>query len=484
MTPLLENLPGYAVDIVDEASGGSLAADTGTAFVVGFTEKGPSTPTVIRSLAEYVSVFGDRVSYGYLYDVADVFFREGGSQMVIARVLGPSAAKGTASLYDTSGSTSGDISIDVTAKEYEPNELNVEVVNTAGSVVITVSADDDGTLETLGPFTTRAEIASATSSYLVFALGVSTEMPRTQGPTSLTGGSDDHASATDTHWATAIAKFTKELGPGQVAAPGRTSDTCHSQLRAHSAEFFRPAILDFDDTAVVADLVADADAVRGDEGDRYCAAFGPWAVVPGVTAGTTRTVPYSAIQLGKIAAVEEANGGNSNVAAAGELYPSSYAIGLSQSAFSDANRATLNEAGYNVARVIDSKVVTYGYRSLADPTNDPEWVHFSGSREMCSLAQAAGAILRRFVFAQLDGRGHKLAEIHGQLAGLCKKHYDQGALYGETAEEAFEIDTGPAVNPLAQLAAGQVKAAVRARTSPLAEQIEVEITHVNSAEAL
>lgn len=490
MTPITDTpgLPGYSADIVDTSSGGSLSADTGTAFVLGFTEKGPVTPTPVRSLAEYVAIFGDRVSYGYLYDTLDVAFREGLAQAYVQRVVGPSPVKGTIKLFDASGSTDpGDVSIIATAKNYETNELNLEVVNTAGSVVLIVTDDDEGTIETLGPFTTRAEIVAATSETFTFALGASTEVPRTASAASASGGTDDHSNATDTEWAAALAKLTKELGPGQVAMPGRTTDTAHLQLAAHAAAFNRVAVLDFDDTATVADLLADADAVTGTTGDRNSAGFGPWAIVPGITAGTTRTVPYSAIQLGLIARAEARTDGNSNVAAAGEKFGdgiSRYATGLTQAAFSDADRARLNLAGYNVARLIDGKVVTYGYRSLADRVNDPEWVQFSGSREVCALAQEAGAVLRQFVFEQIDGKGHKLAELHGAIAGICKKHYDRGSLYGATAGDAYEVDTGPAVNPLAQLAEGIVKASIRARTSPTAEQVELEITHANSAEAL
>ena len=489
MTPITDTpgLPGYSADIVDTSSGGSLSADTGTAFVLGFTEKGPDAPTPVRSLAEFVTRFGGRTDGQLLYDTLDVAFREGLSQAVVVRVLGDAKAKATASIYDQSGSTSGDIALSATAKDYGAggNKLNVEAVYTASpaGVVFKVSHDVDGLLETSPSFATRAEAVAWASDYVTLALGVSNELPRSQ-TVSLSGGADDHASADDDNWQASLDLLVKELGPGQVAMPGRTTDAAHLQLAAHAAAFYRNPVLDFDDTAVVADLVADAGAVSGADGDRYCGAFGPWLVVPGIAAGTTRTVPASAAMLGLIARVEQANGGNSNVAAAGERYPLRYVTALTQDAFSDAERATLNGAGFNVLREIDGEIVVYGYRSLADPINDPEWVQFSGSREMCALAAKLGAVLRMFVFEQIDGRGLKLAELGGLLAGVCLADYNLGALYGATPEEAFEVDTGAAVNTPSSLAAGQLKAAVRARTSPFAEQAEITVTHVNSAEAL
>ena len=47
---------------------------------------------------------------------------------------------------------------------------------------------------------------------------------------------------------------------------------------------------------------------------------------------------------------------------------------------------------------------------------------------------------------KIDGRGKTIAAFGGELAGVCLDFYGQDALYGETAEEAFRIETGPSVN--------------------------------------
>ena len=46
-------------------------------------------------LEQFRSTFGGRVSYGYLYDALDVFFREGGSEAWVSRVVGPNPVTAT-----------------------------------------------------------------------------------------------------------------------------------------------------------------------------------------------------------------------------------------------------------------------------------------------------------------------------------------------------------------------------------------------------
>lgn len=479
-------LPQTNVLIADEAAGGSIAGSTSTFFLFGFTEKGTTEELIpIRSMAEAARKLGSRESYSTMvYDSLETFLREGGSLAYVGRVVGPSPVKASSSIYDQSGSTSGDISLTATAKEYGAggNKLNVEAVYSGGTVYFKVSDDDDGLLETSPVFSTKADAVAWDSDYIVLTSGVSSELPRSQS-VSLSSGADDHSNAVDAQWADALELATKDYGPGQVAFPGRTTDAAHLQLLAHAEAFHRNPLIDFDDTAVAADLVTDAEALTGEDGDRFSAGFAPWAIIPGATAGTTRTVPYSAVQAGLIARAE-ALGNLPNVAAAGELGRCRYVIGLSQTAWSDADRELLNDAGVNVAIVRNGEVRTYGYRSLADPTTDPEWAQFSGSREVCAIAHEAGEVLERFLFSQLDGRGLKIAECGGVITNICQEHYAADALYGATAEEAYNVDVGPSVNTPETIAAGQLNAALRLKTSPFAESVSLTVTKINSSESL
>src|SRR4051812_48632537 len=87
--------PGVTVTLRDTPAVSTVPNDTGTAFMAGLSDRGPATfPVLIHSLAEFVTVFGDRVTYSSLYDAVEVFFREGGGTTWVSRVVGPAATKG------------------------------------------------------------------------------------------------------------------------------------------------------------------------------------------------------------------------------------------------------------------------------------------------------------------------------------------------------------------------------------------------------
>ena len=81
--------PGVNVTVSTTPPTRSAPTDTGVWFVAGLTEKGSiAAPVLITSMADYVRLLGARVSYGYLYDSLELFFREGGSEAYVGRVVG------------------------------------------------------------------------------------------------------------------------------------------------------------------------------------------------------------------------------------------------------------------------------------------------------------------------------------------------------------------------------------------------------------
>ena len=79
------------------------SAPSGRFIIAGLSERGPvNTPSIVRSLAQFESVFGVRTPYnGAAYDSARLFWEEGGGELVFVRVAGDAAAP--ASLQDDSG---------------------------------------------------------------------------------------------------------------------------------------------------------------------------------------------------------------------------------------------------------------------------------------------------------------------------------------------------------------------------------------------
>src|SRR3569833_503815 len=98
--------PGVNVVLQDAPGQVSLETDTGVWFASGLTDRGPTTPTEIRSLNQFVSVFGDRQTYSVLYDVVEAFFQDGGNKVIITRIVGPAATSGTHNLLDSGAGVS------------------------------------------------------------------------------------------------------------------------------------------------------------------------------------------------------------------------------------------------------------------------------------------------------------------------------------------------------------------------------------------
>ena len=481
-------LPGTTIIERDSVPTRTPPIETGTAFVAGFTEQGPASAVLVRSLRQFTDTFGARVSYGTTYDAVEAFFRDGGARAYISRVHGPAAAGGTANLYDTAGTTNSDIALIATAAT-AGDWGNSLYVSTAGTSTfnVYVSTTADGTIEDSGLLATRAEAVawSETSDYIRLTLGASDQNPRAATATALAGGTDDHAQATDASWETALGKFGTDLGPGQVLAPGRTTVQAHTDLLEHAAASNRFALLDVADTAVVATLEAAAASVRALADAKHGQLLAPWAVVPGVTAGTTRTIPYSAIQAGLYARLARSGLDEGEAAAGQSKGRSAFATGLSQEWPADSDREALNDAGVTVAKIDPAfGVVTYGNVTAADPSAHPLDREASARRLVMAVAAQAGQIAERHVFGQVDGRGRRLGEFAGELAGMLLGYYRQDALFGETPADAFVVDVGDAVNTPETLAAGELHATLALRVSPNAEMVVVEIARTAITETL
>lgn len=470
--------PGTVVEIVDQTLPRSVPTATDAWFITGFTEKGPVGEAIkIRSMERLIALTGGRVTYGYVYDAVETFFREGGSLVYVSRVVGPTPVKASVKIFDQSGSADpGDVAIIATAKNpgaWE-NGLNVEITVTGADFRILVSHDVDGLLEDSGLLADRAAAVtwSAQSDYVTISLGASNEDPRAQGPLSLAGGNDDHSNAVDAQWATALDAFSKDLGPGQVSAPGRTTTVAHGQVLDHAAANNRVGLLDAPDTAVVATLTALAESDQALANAKYGQLLAPWAIIPGNVPGTTRTVPYSAIQAGLNARNDATL--SPNVAAAGDRGISRFAIGLTQ-AWSDAQRETLNEGAVTVAIEKLGRLGTYGLRSVADPETTPLWIQFPGARLLMAIKARAEAVAEHYLFEQIDGRGLVFTRFASDLEGVLLPYYTAGSLFGPTPGEAFTVDTGPQVNTEESIADGQIRAAIGVRISPGAEFVYIQI---------
>jgi Phage tail sheath protein subtilisin-like domain len=476
--------PGVRVQVQTLPPPRSVPTDSGVAFMAGITYQGKLKAQAVQSLDQFVTIFGPRQTFSILYDAVDCFFREGGNTAYIGRVVGPNPVYATHTLLD--GSSGNSLIVNANSPGAWGNAIKVAVLTPLVSGYRIQIQDSSGNpLETSPDLTTQADAvswASQYSNYVTIAVGGGSNPPAVVAGALLTSGNDDHANAVDAQWLNALNLFTSDLGPGQVLAPGRTTATGQGQLSDHAAANNRIAICDLPDDPVVANLVSDAAAAGGTANEQYSAVFTPWLRVAGVTAGTTRVVPPSGAVAGVIARNDGIN--NAGTAAAGNDGQFQSVIGLSQAAFTDSQRDTLNTGGVNVIRPMLGGFRIYGYRSLADPIQNPAWLQLTVGRYLMDLVARCKYVGENYVFRTIDGQGHTQADYAGDLGALCQADYQAGILYGQSASDAYNVDTGPTVNTPTTIANGELRAVVAVRPSPFAELVTVLIVNTPITQAV
>ena len=501
--------PGVEVSSAASAPPVGVPTDTSVAFVIGEAQMGPTdAPTRLTSLDDFTTTYGARITGVESYDALDTYFHEGGATAYFLRLAdGALPASGDAAAI-VAGNTLGAASAGAWG-----NGLKLDVVPTPGgstqsngksskaksgngngngaptrSALLTFPDDQAGAatfmatvslggqaVQTSQPMVTRRDLSQFldSASYLTIQ-GPDNDDPIAAGSVTLAGGDDGTVPVTDASaLAAALAVLNPELGPGQVLAPGRSTSDDHAALLAHAAATNRYAILDggaHDDALAMASAAA---LLRGAAEDRYGMLWAPWAVIPGLAPGTSRTVPWSPVQAALCARNDLA--GNPNQAAAGSWGQTQWVTDLAQR-FTPDECETLLYAGVDTARSVYGTIEAYAFRSLSDPSGpNQEWVQANFGRLAMAIVAEGEATGEDFVFSQIDGRGLDIAAFGGALAGDLISFYNAGALYGEDPTEAFVVNVGPAVNTLPKLADGVLSAVVSVRMSPHAELVQIQI---------
>lgn len=431
--------PGVEVTSAAAAPPVGVPTDTSVAFIVGEAQMGSvAAPTRVSSLDNFSAIYGGRLAaVPYGYDAVDCYFHEGGSACYFMRVSDGGTAATVAATAIVAGSTAraanpgvwgNGLTLNVVTsptffsvegqsegksgkgKSAEDEPVRSELLDypeqQSTGFIATVSYAGKA-VQTSASLITNADLQAflASGPWMTLSGGTASAAIAAASVT-LAGGTDGTSPASAAALASALALIPKELGPGQVLAPGRSANADQAALLAHAASFNRFAILDCGVADTVASLPTMAGLLRGALQDRYGMLCAPWAVVPGVAPGTLRTVPWSAIQAGLCARNDAA--GNPNQAAAGQWGVTQYAVDLPID-FSATDAETLMYAGVNTARSVYGVIQNYGFRTLVDPAGvRSQWLEANWARLNMAIVADCDAVGQGFVFAQIDGRGHTI----------------------------------------------------------------------------
>ena len=477
----------------------------GQLFVVGETERGSTTePTLLRSFSDYTTYYGNYQS-GSLYAHVKTYFDEGGSRCYVMRVPGGSAAAGSITLNDSSGSAT----LDINAKNVGAWSDNLKIQVAAADVAgfkIKVVLDNELLLTTrdLTDVTDAINVLNASSvAHLLEAVDNTTSAnnPATAASTAMSGGSNGSA-VTETDIQTALATDTTKLSPnlksGAVAAPGRghgdspSSRVIYNALRDHAYANNRIALCDFASGESAANAKSKAAEYYADSKAQYMAFYWPQIKVPvpnsselatGTSAlqGATLTIsPLGFVAGARTRAVQQSGGPWR--AGAGQI-SAAYTVKDLATDVTPATGDALDEARVNALRKIGTSIRVYGARSVSN--DEANWRYITMQDTMNYITIGIEDRMEQYVFETIDGRGNLFGRIRGSIKTFLEPIRVAGGLYeaydetGALVDPGYNVIVDGTINPATQLATGLVKAQVGVRVSGVADLIDIVITKSN-----
>lgn len=476
--------PSLEITIGDRGPASPLPGDVGAWFAAGLAARGPvGEVTECLSLSQVKATYGDVTTYSHLIRCAEQYFRQGGSRMVISRIVGPAATKGLLALSSTVPAVVMTVTAE-SAGDWSAG-LTITVVAGTGSDRV-VTFEDNGDVLFSETFSTAAALQDAfeDTGLVDVALGAGVWPIAVAAETALSAGSDDRASIPTTvaGWTAELAVFDADLGVGSVSLPGITTPAAHEALGRHFWTHKRWPICDAIDTGTVVSLTSPAGTLRALTAPVAIGELvAPWIKVPYLTG--TVTIPPCGAMAGVKARADYENPAGPGQPAAGSFGILTGVVDVTQE-WSKDDRDTLSEAGVTVIRNIRGRVQPYDGLTWADPAVYPQYAETSGMRVVLAIYSEALAALEQYVMRVIDGNRHLLSEIEKDVVAICQNWYSREALYGATAGDAFSVDTGPGVNPDAQLALRRVAAQAELRTSPFAATVSLLITKVAAGDTV
>ena len=370
---------------------------SGRYFIVGQTQKGSTTPTVIRSMREYIAEYGARTGGAAMYDAAELALRSGVAELVVTRATGPTPVRATLSI------DSGKIV--VTAKDFGAfaNAFTAEWVSADNKLVVVT---DVGTESYVGA-TSAALIAAANASTTITVTSSGTLPSGNQAAASLASGTDDYSNVV---WATTLATITPDLGPGAIATPGIAHGASGSALAAHASANDRLALVTVAAGSALSAATSAAATIRGYTGSSHVAFVWPHVTVPDGT-GAQRTVDPTAFAAGLRARAHAVGIGESALA---ERYARQVVDVAPEIAVTSADWSTANAARISVVRTVAGVTRLYSWQTVnAAKTN----LLPAQYRDMINALAYGGSVILESYVGQ-PGTAATYSAAAGELSGF------------------------------------------------------------------
>jgi hypothetical protein len=478
-------LPGAELNILDVAEAAGVTSDTGVAFVIGQTPRGPLTPTLVESYGALLRSHGARPANGVLHDAVETMFQTGLARAYVVRVVGPAATTASKALVGTPSGTA--VTFTASSPGAWGNSVKVEVVDAGSARIRIVVTLDDEIVGQSPAFATRSELlawwadvpldgpVSGVRQYGTLTAGATDSLPVVAAASAAAGGADDAANVDADAYSTALDRITAEYGTGQLVAPGNGDDDVHLAMleKASDTRCQRIAVLDVDPTWNAAQILSHDAVLREAGNGQWGFTVGPRVRVPS-PGGGIRWVPASAFWSGR-AAYTDATEGVGQPPMGANYGESSYVMDV-EATYTDDEREALNEAGHIVVARVNRRPRIYGARTLADTFAHPAYKWVNGTRVVMRWRALAQVVLEAYVGRRVKGDKGILVDLSSGLNAVSERERIDGNLYGDTAAEAFLIDTRfPSINSEQSLGEGWLKAYAEIKTPPVAERVQLNL---------
>lgn len=225
-----------------------------------------------------------------------------------------------------------------------------------------------------------------------------------------------------------------------VAVPGCTATAAQQEVVLHCERMFdRFAVLDAKEGIDLATVKQQRSALTGQLNKGFAALYYPWITLKDPSRNTIVTQPPSGHVVGIYAHTDSSRGVHkapANVGIAG-------ATGLERR-LSDVDQGFINLDGVNALRILPGRgmPVVYGARTTA---SDRNWQYINIRRLFLFLEESIQESLSLSVFEPND-----LAlwqRLKRTITEFLTRVWRDGALFGETAKDAFYVRIDEALNP-------------------------------------
>ena len=462
---------------------------SGRLHIPGITETGPvDKATIIRSLSDFIEVYGSRTSYSAnTYDSARLFFEEGGAELVVSRAVGPAAAADFAVLKDEAGIDT--LRVSALYPGRDASSLTVTVTEDSGATTLTVRSGTTVVGRFIG--TTPGEIVAAAVNnrfVKVADLGSATvdpdNLPVPVVATALSGGTDDRANITPAILIKALDKAGDIAEGGAVAAPGYPAGVVGTLLTEHARNRNKIALLAFDEKTTIDESIVAATALNTTLGD-YAGIIFPHVVIP--DGSGQRTVSPEAYAGAVRARAHVAEGYWRKPF--GDIAVTRWIIGTNIPVNREENNK-LSAGLVNGIITTNGKTRLYNWTSLS--TDRANLASLRDRDMLNNLARQIKIVLEPFVGVGIDGKGQVRGFVESDVTGVLEPIAQANGLFalqpnedtGFEGDPGYRVDVSEAINTLASLSENMLNVAVSVRMSPTADLIRVEIIKVALTGAL